>query len=407
MQARPRTALRRVMQLLFVVAALLVLVAPMVVQFALRSEPRRGENRAPAALPAWPGSLAGLPGWTAGVDAWLKDHFGLRRRYLDVLDQIHYRIFGGFGSPQILMGREGRIFLASHGAGEEHRNSLIRIACGAGVAPEQPRAIARSLATVLERTDAAGTGQSYAILVPSASALYPSQLPPWLARLCRDATPLAESVAAAVPARMQHRAVSLYPVLAALDAATPAIPRHNFHWDGAGPRLAGPWIAETLLGRRPAFALPTRLVRKRSDITGFFPGLRIEEEVVQADEAGAGVTTCIGPPCFAAELGAEAARLMEDLRRHNSPQAQGRLLLLTDSFGRFVAADFTPYFGQVVQVSLNNLPLLTADQRARVRQALVAEYRPDMIVYLIHDYAATYYWDVLLRDLLPPRGVQE
>ena len=67
MQARPRTALRRVMQLLFVVAALAILAAPMVVQFALRSEPRRGENRAPAALPAWPGSLAGVAGWSAGV----------------------------------------------------------------------------------------------------------------------------------------------------------------------------------------------------------------------------------------------------------------------------------------------------------------------------------------------------
>ena len=402
MQALPRTALRRVMQRLFVVAALAILAAPMVVQFALRSEPRRGENRAPAALPAWPGSLAAVPGWSAGVDAWLKDHFGLRKRYLDVLDQIHYRVFGGFASPQILMGREGRIFLASHGAGEEHRNSLIRIACGAAVAPDRPQAIARALATVLERTDAAGAGRSVAILVPSASALYPAQLPPWLERQCRQATPLAESVAAAMPADMKARVASLYPVLAGLGPATPAIPRHNFHWDGAGPRRAGPWIAETLLGRRPAFALPTRPVRLRSDITGFFPGLRIEEEVVQVEEAKAGVATCIGPPCFEAVLGAEAARLMEDLRRHDSPLAQGRLLLLTDSFGRFVAADFTPYFGQVVQVSLNNLPLLSAAQRDRLRRALIAEYRPDTIVYLVHDFAATYYWDVLLRDLLPP-----
>ena len=72
-----------------------------------------------------------------------------------------------------------------------------------------------------------------------------------------------------------------------------------------------------------------------------------------------------------------------------------------------MAAGFTPYFGQVVQVSLNNLPHLTPAQRARLRRFLAEEVRPDATVFLLHDAAATYYWDMLLRDLLgaaPRRG---
>jgi hypothetical protein len=29
------------------------------------------------------------------------------------------------------------------------------------------------------------------------------------------------------------------------------------------------------------------------------------------------------------------------------------------------------------------------------------EYRPDVTLFLVHDYAATYAWDIMLRDLLP------
>lgn len=392
---------RRAVQGLFVAAVLVVLAAPAVVQVAQRGEPRRAENRTPAALPAAPASLAGLPAWTAGVDAWLKDHFGLRNRLVDALDQIHFRVFGAFTSPQIVMGREGRVFLASHVAGEEYRNSLILAGCGAGVAPAKLQAIAQSMATVLERSDAAGAGRSLAVVAPSASALYQAQLPPWLERRCRGATPMADGIVAAMPEPMRDRAASLRPLMAALDPATPAIPRYNFHWDGDGPLHAAPWIAETLLGRRAVFALPTRMERKRSDITGFFPGVRLFAEVPQADEGKAGVATCLGPPCFAAELGAEVATRLEDLRRHRSPQGEGRLLLLTDSFGAFVAAGFTPYFREVVQVSLNNLPYLSAGQRAQLRRALFDQYRPDATVYLLHEFSANYYWDILLRDLLP------
>lgn len=394
--------LRRTLQRLFVVAALAILAAPLLVHSLLPAQPRRGENRAPAPLPAPPASLADLPAWTTATDAWLRDHFGLRNRLLDALDQLQYRLFGVFGSPQILPGRDGRLFLASHAAGESWRNSLIRTSCGIAVPPERHRQIAHALAEVLARTDAAQPGQSLAILVPSAAALYPAQLPAWLERQCRAAAPLLAGIVEAVPAPQRPRAVNLLPVLAALDPATPAIPLHNFHWDGAGPLRAAAWIAETQLHRQPAFALPTRTLRKRSDITGFFPGLRIMGDVLQAEETKAGVTTCIGPDCFAAELGPDAARLLGDLRRHQGPAPHGRLLLLTDSFGAFAAAGFTPYFREVVQVSLNNLPQLSAPQSARLRQALLEEYRPDATLFLFHDWAATYMWDILLRDLLGP-----
>lgn len=395
-------AWRRVLQGLFVAAALAILAAPIVVQFGLRSEPRRGENRAPAAFPALPGSPGAVPAWTAGIDAWLKDHFGLRKRYLDALDQLQFRLFGAFGSPQILLGREGRVFLASHVAGEGYRNSLILTSCGAAVPQARREEIGRSLAALLARSDAASPAtRTLAVLVPSSAALYPRELPAWLERRCRLAPPLLDGIVAAVPEALRPRVLNLRALMAGLDPATPAIPRSHFHWAGTGPLRGTQWIAEEALGRAPAFPLPTRRVRDRSDITGFFPGLRIEAEMTVADEAKAGVTACIGPPCLEAALGAETARLLDDLRRYDSPAPDGRLLLLTDSFGAFAAAGFTPYFREVVQVSLNNLPYLSAGQRAHLRRALFDQYRPDATVYLLHEFSANYYWDILLRDLLP------
>ena len=400
--AHGRLGWRRMLQGLFIAAALVILAAPMVVQFAQRDAPRRVENRPPTEQPAMPTSLAGLPAWTAGIDAWLKDHFGFRNSYVDALDQIHYWAFGAFTSPQILMGREGRVFLASHAAGEGYRNSLVLTSCGAAVPQARREDIARGLGMVLERTDAASPAtRALAILVPSSAALYPQHLPGWLEQQCRRAPPLLDGIVAAMPEALRPRVLNLRPVLAGMDSATPAIPRTHFHWLGAGPRRSAQWIAEEALGRLPAFPLPTRVMRRRSDITGFFPGLRLEAEVTLADEERAGVVVCTGPSCIDAAVGPEATRLLDDVRRYDSPAPDGRLLLLTDSFGAYVASGFTPYFRQVVQVSLNNLPRMPAGDRARLREALIARYRPDTLLFLVHDYAATYYWDILLRDLLP------
>lgn len=393
---------RRALQALFVAVALALLAAPMVVQVVRPYEPRRGENRVPAALPPAPASLAALPAWTAGIDAWLKDHFGLRKTYLDALDQIQYRVFGTFASPQILPGREGRIFLASHVGGEANRNSLILSVCGVRPTAASHQDMVRSLAEVLARSDAASQGRTLAVLVPDASVLYPQHLPAWLERRCRAAQPLLEGIMAALPEALRPRVVNLRPLLSALDPATPAVPRRNFHWDGDGPLRSAQWIAEEVLGRRPAFEMPTRMERKRSDITGFFPGLLLDGDVVEPDLARAGVAACYGAPCFEAALGPEAARVLSDLRRFDSKAPQGRLLLLTDSFGSFIAGGFTPYFREVMQVSTNNLPQLTAEQRARFRRAAIEEYRPDVTLLLFSDWGASYIWDILLRDLLPP-----
>jgi hypothetical protein len=54
-----------------------------------------------------------------------------------------------------------------------------------------------------------------------------------------------------------------------------------------------------------------------------------------------------------------------------------------------------------MHVSTNNLPQLSAEQRARFRRAAIEEYRPDVTLLLFSDWGASYVWDILLRDLLP------
>jgi hypothetical protein len=390
----PRVAL----QLVFVLVSLAILYSPMVLQVVGRSGPRSGENRPPAASPESPRSIADLPRWTAAVDAYLKDRFGLRNQLVDLHDRLLFYVFNTFNSGQILAGHDGRLFLTSHSADEASRNSLIQESCGFGIAAGQWDTVAHGFAEVLART--AGPGpDTRIVLVPSSAALYRDQLPSWLQRQCALGTRPAVGIAARLPEGVRPRFIDLFPIMEQVNREAPAIPRRNFHWDGLGPLRSAEWLSETILGRRRAFSLPGRTVSKPSDLSGFFPGIRLQNDVFEPDYAAAGVTPCYGPACFPG-LG-ETARVLQSLQKFTGPAPDGRLLLITDSYGDYAAGSFVEYFQEVWQVSINNLLLLGPEQRARLRQEIFDGYRPDKVLLLFHDRNGFYLWDWLLRGIYP------
>ena len=104
--------------------------------------------------------------------------------------------------------------------------------------------------------------------------------------------------------------------------------------------------------------------------------------------AESGVEECHGAACFP-QLG-EIAQVLGDLSRYRNrgdQAGQGRLLILSDSFGAEVTGYFSEYFGEVWQIGTNNVAQLDAEKVGRVRRILLDEYRPDVVVFVYHDAA--------------------
>ncbi|WP_431285389.1 hypothetical protein ACQW02_11535 [Humitalea sp. 24SJ18S-53] len=380
-------------QRLFIVLAALLLCAPLIAQVAGLSPPRPDENRALAPIPALPSGFSALAGWTQAMDAYVKDHFGLRGLLVNLNDRLLFRVFGAFASPQVMLGRDGRVFLTSHGAGEATRNNLIQQSCGFAISEAVLSAASASMEEFLLRSANALRGAHpglhpdvRVVSVPTSASLYTEVLPRWLARQCATSTPPGRALIDRLNPALRSRFIDTTAIMRDVEREAPAIPRRNFHWDGIAPVRVAEFLAEEVLRRPRALTLSGRNITRRSDISQFFPGVSLTDTVFSPDYGAAGVTPCLGAPCFPA-LG-DVGPILQDMRRYTGPAPDGRLLLITDSFGAIVAGAFSQQFQEVWQISINNFTRLDPEQRAKLRQVLLEEYRPDTMLMLFHDATA-------------------
>ncbi len=379
---RDASRARRWLQAGFVGVLALLALLPLLAQLAGFNGWRAGENRAQAPMPAVPRDAAGLRAWPRVADAAVNDRFGLRTQLVSLHDQALFRLFGAFAVPQVLAGPGGRLFVSSDGA-----KSLIRYACGRGLPVEtvpdlagQVEALFRGLQQRVPRADL--------LLAPSAPVLYPAELPAWLRRDCAAGTPIARQVMDRLPAEWRER--SFFPVapLVAPGLPGPAIPRRFMHWDGVGAgRAVAAWAEERRhLQRR--LEVPAAWQWRPSDLSGFFPGLRLGSMALEPAAEVPGVEPCLGWPCFPGF--ADIASVLVDVRRFRAAQpGAGRLLVLSDSFGAAAAPWLARYYGEVWQFTLNHAEQLSPGQRSRLAQALLEGYRPDQVLVLMMDASMT------------------
>ena len=82
------------------------------------------DNRPAGKFPDLSGKRsAGIP---HQFQCWFGDRFGGRKTYISLGNMLLYRIFHESPGEQIVVGSDGFIFFASHIAGIEQKNSLIR-----------------------------------------------------------------------------------------------------------------------------------------------------------------------------------------------------------------------------------------------------------------------------------------
>lgn len=394
---------RRWQSRLFLLLFTVIICAPAIVQVAaprLHLIPRSfpfAENRALAAAPPWPRSVDDALTWPLRLDPFLQDHFGLRSDLITLNNWLRYRLFGEFASRQIVLGRGRRVLLTSHDAGAPF--SMIRAICGVGVSDAMAAGQGEAIGTLLRRTRTATGVPAAFILAPSATAVYPEAMPPWLARQCAAAQPSVPRVAARTPPSEAGLFLYLLPAAKTVRKDEPVIPYASFHWWGGGAKRLIETAAETLLGRTRRVDIPMHASEKMSDLSQFMPGLAFREAVTEPDWAAAGIERCFGAACFTAELG-PIASILADLSRYRTPAAGSeRVLVLSDSFGAMSVGYLAAYYGQVWHVSMNNLERMSGEQVRAMRRFVFDAYKPDQVVYLFHDGAVLYAAERLNRLL--------
>lgn len=385
--AQPR---RRMPRLGFIAVVIALLLTPLAAHLlGVQGGRAVNENRHLADPPAMPAAARDVLKLPAQIDAYLNDHFGLRRGLVSLSNRLRYHVFHEVTSPQLTVGKNGFLFFTSHSATDPL--SLVNFLCGQGITPPWIEQTAGTIGAAVRRMTAQHPASTL-MIVPTKTVLYPEYLPDWLQGQCGKGLPPVPGIVAALgrdPAVAAHVRYP-YDQMMALKPAFDVFPKENFHWEGEGARRVAEALAEQTFGLGKLADLPSRPGRAPSDIQHFVPGVRLDIHTRIPDYAAAGVSACDGAACFP-ELGEAAGKLGDVSRYRRNGGAGPRLLLVSDSFGHAIAGYFAQYFGEVWHLSTNNIKLLSDDERRRVKRAAFGAYAPDRVLYLYHDFSMGYF----------------
>lgn len=380
----------------FVPAFFLLIAAPALFQL-LMPDAQREERRTLATVPALPKTADQARHLPDAVDAWLKDRFGLRQPLVRLNNWVRWQAFGEIATPRIIIGRNGRLFLAAHDDGPP---TLITDLCGAGVEDARIGRAAQIIETGLGRVRASGLDATL-LLVPTAPRLYPEDIPEPFATACAGLRPPVDRVAALIAASAVG-ADLIYPVdlMLGFKGEAEPIPRHHFHWAGEVPVRVAEAVAEGHWALPRTLTLPLRAISRASDLNNLNPGMGASDPIREPDVRAVGIRNCAGAGCGPIDglsPGAEMA-----LERYTRPTPGPRLLIVADSFGDEISRNFLEQFGEVWRIATNNLAGLTPADRQNLADTLKARFQGERVLYVYHDAAALDGLDVIAGLFWPP-----
>ncbi|MBV9287410.1 MAG: hypothetical protein JO288_06240 [Hyphomicrobiales bacterium] len=189
------------------------------------------EGRRPAPAPTMPAGLGELAVLPERVDAYLKDHFGLRRELIRDYNNMTAPITRG-GGTLVMIGRDGRMFFLGDDMVHQSAGLILR-----------DRRIAETADLLAQMKQAlAGLGIKFLVAVPpNASTVYQEDLPIWAQRSGRRTE---YDLFLAALADRGVKAVDLRPAVAAARAQGDVYFRHDTHWNSRGALAAFNAIVE-------------------------------------------------------------------------------------------------------------------------------------------------------------------
>jgi hypothetical protein len=354
-----------------------------------------GENRSLAPIPKMPQSGGDILKFTKQLEPWMNDHFGFRASLILINNKIRHTLFNKFPTIQVIAGRNNRIFLSSH-ATYLAEYSAITIPCGATLTP--PEKVAGQLNKLYEsfrREDI----DAKIMIVPSAPVIYPEELPVWLESRCKSAISPIELALGSSTMKTATREAIYFPKteMIALKNGISVFPKTWFHWAGAGPRQVAGLSVDFFWGisENAGHALAEISKQSPSDISHLFPGVNLSSEIEYADFSQSKIAACIGVQCFPS-INSIAEKLKEVAIYRNPEALQHRLIILSDSFGQFIAGWYSRYFKEVIHFSTNTLNQLDKAEIEQLKTYIKAEAKTAQLLLLYHDGSVL--WDRPAQD---------
>ena len=240
----------------FAVLASLLLVSPLAVGLLPSGQDGRSlsEGRTLSSWPAMPRNARGWRDLPKAVDAFVADHFGLRDAMTHLQSIIAYRWLGE-ANPDVLVGRDGRLFYYGDQAVAQSAGLLMRTDA------------VRDTIEVVSDMRAALAARGIRLVVaspPNAASIYGDDLPAWARRDGRTTEP--ERVLDGLRAR-GLTVVDLRGILEAARDRGNLYHRTDTHWTPLGTTIAYDAIA-TAAGHPDWAVRPADVIGRQVSVSG-------------------------------------------------------------------------------------------------------------------------------------------
>lgn len=361
----------------------IALLVPLVIGFGTDDERRSAwERRTLQAWPAWPG-LQEAGAYFERLSTFADDHVGLALEANRLYSQLRYYVFGDDPVDNVTAGRDGFLFLSSQGRASKFSN-IVQL-CVLGVDPSAIEREKAAVATLSTSLKSRGYLVSFAI-APTKLVIYPDYLPDRVPKSLRAAcsafrdrpnVPQALADSTAADGRLIY-----YPLDEFIEARDlPGFyPKANFHWSGYSAHLFAKGILRRLgIEVGEEFEKEARLENKVSDLKGLI-GFRLFEPMWTFPYADYGVQRLRQKPDSTRTYYANATDFAEF--RTDRPASQRTALLITNSFGAFLAPHLAPGFAALYQINIGGLK---EDEYEAFMGAFIDQLDVTDVMFLFHD----------------------
>jgi hypothetical protein len=361
----------------------LFLSLPLAISFFTDHNARsKWENRPLAHWPEWE-DWHQMPKYFKGLNQFTEDHIGLALACNRIYRQLLFYCFADTPATNISLGKSNHVFLNSHSTDAPHQ--IFETLCVHGDDKATLQQLTATIADIFQAVESRSYRLSIGI-APSAPILYPDHLPDQVPiryrEACatyRDRDNIPEQLGKIFSAQQK---VFYYPLAGFLDKRQDPFfwPKENFHWHGASAHLfAQGFLHQLGLQSTEDFSAGKKLqvvAADLSEIFGFNRSINIWHYPYDAYQT----KITYSEPAFVKEYYQRA----EEYNRFDTehPMSERRALLISNSFGVYVAPHLAPGFRSLIHININ---YLQKKEYHNFFHNLIDRINPTDIILMIHD----------------------
>lgn len=358
------------------------------------------ENRKLMVRPAFPGFQADLDtlrAYTSGLEGWLNDRIGFRDGLVALYGHIHIDLLKTTPNSQLLLGRNGHAFLASHGP--QGRNDLPSLVLGLpAINDEEIEARVAQIAELKKMVQNYYGVPTAFMIIPQKHILDHEFLPYHIRKFVKSddlAKPRDVKIIERLPSDAAGWIIFPYQEAVAENAVSRLYPQKNFHWTpGRYTKMAAAKIADHFgLADYAAPGLdefePCEQISDLNQFAGFEIMNRNYLCYKDGVFAGLGISGWTNITDKYPDLNFFQAYFYH--QNSNLTTSPKKFLWLGDSFSPMICQDTTRYFSESLCINTNPWVQIAQRDQGDVKEqmkTLLSVYQPDYIVFSRHTMSA-------------------